>query len=92
MLDFDFEKQCSVTLSTSNIYCCLVCGVYLQGRGKNTPAYRHSLDMGHHVYINLHTGSFYCLPDMYEIRDPSLDDIKYNLQPTYTKELVRYII
>jgi hypothetical protein len=31
ILDFDFEKICSVTLSTTNVYACLVCGVYFQG-------------------------------------------------------------
>lgn len=31
VLDFDFEKICSVSLSTNNIYACLVCGKYYQG-------------------------------------------------------------
>jgi U4/U6.U5 tri-snRNP-associated protein 2 len=30
-LDFDFEKICSVSLSTVNVYACLVCGKYFQG-------------------------------------------------------------
>jgi U4/U6.U5 tri-snRNP-associated protein 2 len=37
-----------------NVYACLVCGKYFQGRGKNTHAYSHSLETDHHVYINLH--------------------------------------
>ena len=41
---------------------------------------------GHHVFLNLHTLRFYCLPDNYEIIDSSLDDIKYVLNPTFTKE------
>lgn len=28
MLDFDFEKICSVTLSNMNVYSCLTCGKY----------------------------------------------------------------
>lgn len=32
MLDFDFEKVCSVSLSNLNVYACLVCGKYYQGR------------------------------------------------------------
>jgi hypothetical protein len=32
--------------------------------------------MGHHVFINLNTLKFYCLPDNYEVIDSSLDDIK----------------
>ena len=31
MLDFDFEKLCSVSLSHINVYACLVCGKYFQG-------------------------------------------------------------
>ena len=80
------------------------------GRGLNTQAHMHSLETGHHVYINLRTlkvtdnGSpvrrvglgwgipisdewfpaccvrlseqFYCLPDNYEIKDTSLEDIR----------------
>lgn len=32
MLDFDFEKLCSVSLSHINVYACLVCGKYFQGK------------------------------------------------------------
>jgi U4/U6.U5 tri-snRNP-associated protein 2 len=32
MLDFDFEKLCSVSLSNLNVYACLVCGKYYQGQ------------------------------------------------------------
>lgn len=31
MLDFDFEKVCSVSLTHLNVYACLVCGKYYQG-------------------------------------------------------------
>jgi hypothetical protein len=31
MLDFDFEKLCSISLSNLNVYACLVCGKYFQG-------------------------------------------------------------
>jgi len=85
-LDFDFEKVCSVTLSTANVYACLVCGRYFQGRGRRSHAYAHALDVGHHVFINLHTQDIYCLPDGYEVFDPSLDDIKFNLAPKYTMQ------
>ncbi|KAL7676248.1 hypothetical protein ACOME3_002504 [Neoechinorhynchus agilis] len=88
MLDFDFEKLCSVCLSNNNVYACLVCGKYYQGRGQNSHAYIHSLENGHHVFINLHNLRFYCLPDNYLIMDSSLDDIKYVLNPTYTPESI----
>lgn len=83
VLDFDFEKFCSVSLSNLNVYACLVCGKYYQGRGQKSHAYTHSLEAGHHVYINLRTEKVYCLPDGYEINDPSLDDIRHVLNPRY---------
>lgn len=52
-LDFDFEKVCSVSLSNLNVYGCLVCGKYFQGRSKKSPAYAHSISDDHHVFINL---------------------------------------
>ena len=85
----DFEKLCSVSLSRINVYACLVCGKYFQGRGHNTHAYTHSVsDEQHRVFVNLATKKFYCLPDNYEIIDPSLGDIIYVLDPTYTLELI----
>lgn len=94
VLDFDFEKLCSITLSNNNVYACLVCGKYFQGnlfiilniqvyrnieflgRGQKSCAYTHSVEIEHHVFINLHSLQFFCLPDNYEIIDSSLDDIK----------------
>ena len=48
----------------------------LLGRGQKSCAYTHSVEAEHHVFINLHSLQFYCLPDNYEIIDSSLDDIK----------------
>lgn len=87
-LDFDFEKQCSETLSPLNPYACLTCGRYFQGKGKSTPAYTHSLEEQHHVYISLTDCTIWCLPDNYEVEDASLNDVKYNLQPHFTPELI----
>ncbi|KAJ3290079.1 hypothetical protein HK104_007021 [Borealophlyctis nickersoniae] len=89
MLDFDFEKLCSVSLSNLNVYACLVCGKYYQGRGKSSHAYFHSLHEDHHVFINLHSLKVYILPDGYEVTDASLSDIQYVLQPTFTPEQVK---
>ncbi|PPJ60389.1 hypothetical protein CBER1_08013 [Cercospora berteroae] len=83
-LDFDFEKLCSVTLSNINVYACLVCGKYFSGRGAKTPAYFHALEEGHHVYINMETKKVYVLPDGYEVKNKSLDDIKYVVDPRFT--------
>ncbi|KAH9591384.1 U4/U6.U5 tri-snRNP-associated protein 2, variant 2 [Schistosoma haematobium] len=84
MLDFDFEKLCSVSLSHLNVYACLICGKYFQGRGNSTHAYTHSVSESHHVFLNLETRRFYCLPDDYEILDGSLEDITYLLNPTFS--------
>ncbi len=86
LLDFDFEKLCSVTLSNINVYACLVCGKYFQGRGQKSQAYFHALDEGHHVYVNMETKRVYVLPEGYEVQNKSLDDIKYVIDPRYSKE------
>lgn len=87
-LDFDFEKACCVSGNNFNVYACLVCGKYYQGRGRSTPAYLHSLQDDHHVVMNLHTGRIYCLPDGYEVLDNSLTDIRSLLDPTFTQKMV----
>src|SRR5574343_2039728 len=78
VLDFDLPKQCSKTLLTHNIYACLICGLYLHGRGEGTPAHQHSLQQRHYLFLHLHQGTVYCLPDSYEVRDPTLADILFN--------------
>ncbi|CAI4213778.1 unnamed protein product [Parascedosporium putredinis] len=85
VLDFDFEKLCSVTLSNINVYACLVCGKYYQGRGPKSHAYFHALDESHHVFINMRTQKVYVLPEGYEVANKTLDDIKYVSDPRYTK-------
>ncbi|KAF7190973.1 putative mRNA-splicing protein ubp10 [Pseudocercospora fuligena] len=88
-LDFDFEKLCSITLSNINVYACLVCGKYFTGRGAKTPAYFHALEEGHHVYINMQTKKVYVLPEGYEVKNKSLDDIKFVVDPRFTPEEVK---
>ena len=86
VLDFDFEKLCSVTLSNINVYACLVCGKYYQGRGPKSHAYFHALEVGHHVYVNMQTKRVYVLPEGYEVKSKSLDDIKFVVDPRLSKE------
>lgn len=88
VLDFDFEKLCSVSLSNINVYACLVCGKYYQGRGPKSHAYFHALEVSHHVYINMQTQKVYVLPEGYEVKSKSLEDIKFVSDPTYTKAQV----
>ncbi|KAN0031805.1 hypothetical protein ACTFIV_005672 [Dictyostelium citrinum] len=89
VLDFDFEKVCSVSFHNHNVYACLVCGKYFQGKSQDSHANYHCLQMDHHVFINLKTQQIYCLPDDYEVIDSSLDDIKYLLNPTFTNEQIK---
>ena len=88
ILDFDFEKLCSISLSNINVYACLVCGKYFQGRGPKSHAYFHALEVGHHVFVNMGTKKVYVLPEGYEVQSKSLDDIKYVVDPHYSKEQV----
>lgn len=85
-LDFDFEKCCVVSLSPINVYACLVCGKYFQGRGLKTNAFTHSLETNHHMFMKLENGKVYCLPDGYEVEDRSLEVIRYVLNPTFKHE------
>lgn len=89
VLDFDFEQICSISLSRNNVYMCLVCGRYFQGRGEKTYAFTHSLLTDHHVFLCLKTRKFYCLPDNYEIVDPSLDDVLYVISPKFDKREIK---
>ncbi|RPD82116.1 spindle pole body protein [Lentinus tigrinus ALCF2SS1-7] len=88
VLDFDFEKVCSVSSSNINIYGCLVCGKYFQGRGRNSYAFAHAIHDDHHVFINLETAKVYVLPDGYPVSDPSLEDISFVLSPSFTPTAV----
>ncbi|QDZ24558.1 ubiquitin-specific protease domain-containing protein [Chloropicon primus] len=90
-LDFDFEKCCSVSLLKENVYVCLVCGKYFQGRGPKTHACTHALEEQHSMFMNLKSGKVYCLPDGYEVIDRSLEDIKQVLNPRFTEEQVKRI-
>ncbi|EED86325.1 predicted protein [Thalassiosira pseudonana CCMP1335] len=91
-LDFDFSPHCSSTLESSpHIYACLVCGKFFRGKGRQTPAYTHSVEEGHFVFVHLSNGTFWCLPDGYEIstkEEPSLSDISLALNPSFTSEEV----
>ena len=88
VLDFDFEKLCSISLTNINVYACLVCGKYFQGRGPKSHAYFHALEVGHHVYVNMQTKKVWVLPEGYEVKSKSLEDIKFVVDPTLSKDEV----
>ncbi|GAM18016.1 hypothetical protein SAMD00019534_011910, partial [Acytostelium subglobosum LB1] len=88
VLDFDFEKICSISFVNLNVYACLVCGRFFQGKSEGSHAHYHCLQANHHVFVNLHNQKIYCLPDDYQVIDPSLDDIKYLINPTFTSDQI----
>ena len=100
-LSFDAPPMCSVTLQSSHIYICLVCGQYFRGRGKGTPAYDHSLEADHMIFMGVGgteddedgavsaKGRVFCLPDGYEVFDNSLNDIRAAMDPKYTLEQIK---
>ena len=89
-LEFDSEKRCCVTLSQINCYCCLVCGKYFQGRQENTPAFLHSVNDNHHVFINFNSLRVYLLPDDVEVEDGGriqiISRIRNAIRPHFSKE------
>jgi U4/U6.U5 tri-snRNP-associated protein 2 len=87
-LDFDFEKVCSVSLESHNLYACLVCGKYFQGRGPSSHAFAHALDASHHLFLNLETETAYSIPDNLQIVDPLIDRIASALRPKFTPAAV----
>eukprot|EP00698_Gefionella_okellyi_P002961 TRINITY_DN12800_c0_g1_i1.p1 TRINITY_DN12800_c0_g1~~TRINITY_DN12800_c0_g1_i1.p1 ORF type:complete len:507 (-),score=109.21 TRINITY_DN12800_c0_g1_i1:23-1354(-) len=89
LLDFDMTRSCSVSSAVTNIYACLACGKYFQGRGRQTPVFFHAVHEDHHLYINLETEKIYCLPEGYEVVDSSTDDIKFVLNPKFTRASIQ---
>lgn len=75
-LDFDFEPQCSVTLSTKNIYVCLTCGKNFQGRAFNSPMHVHAVNSEHRLFMSLTDGRCVVVPDNVDVEMPELDDIR----------------
>lgn len=75
-LDFDFEKICSVTLSPVNVYVCLTCGKFLQGRTVNSPAHQHCLSEEHPLFMNLETKKAFRLPENEEFNHEGLECIR----------------
>lgn len=41
------------------------------------------------MFINIQSLKVYVLPESYEVKNKTLDDIKYVVNPTYTKEDVK---
>lgn len=82
-LDFDLDKVCSQTLDPLGVHMCLVCGVYLRGRGQGSPAYTHAVKEDHHVFMDLSTTATWCLPDGYQVTDPGLEDLVAAANPKF---------
>lgn len=94
-LNFDFDKICTVTLSHINIYCCLTCGKYLQGRDRNSPAFLHSVNTYHQLYLSFHNLQLYSLPENKIVKaqyfNETLDSIRFAAFPVFkSSELLEY--
>ncbi len=62
VLDFDFEKLCSISLLNNNVYACLVCGRYFQGEGMHIHTYTQNMTTEHmYTYKDLKTYVHYIL-------------------------------
>ncbi|KAG7887635.1 hypothetical protein KL936_004332 [Ogataea polymorpha] len=86
VLDFDYEKVCCVSLSSTNIYGCLVCNKYFRGRSMDSECFLHSINDDHHVFVNFDTLSFHILPENYQLDEQTasfLNDIRQQINPTY---------
>lgn len=81
VLDFDADPVCSVTLGVRNVYACLVCGRWLTGRHPTSPAYQHSVNSDHHLFIRADDAQVFCLPEGYRVQDAELEDIQGSLRP-----------
>lgn len=90
-LDFDFERVCGVTLSPQRVYCCLVCGKFLQGKHAGSPLFSHALQHGHFVCMSLASGEVFSLPeDVLVASENSLEDIQFNLRPRYGEREIEW--
>lgn len=96
MLDFDTEKLCSVSLSNFNVYCCLVCGKFLQGRSRSSYAYEHAVEENHRLFMNMETKKAYLLPENFELTSPkatnTLSAIREALSPEYIPQRVEELL
>lgn len=54
-----------------------------------TPCNKHSIEYDHYLYVQLESGKVFCLPENYEVKDSSIDDIKFCVSPTFTVEDLR---
>lgn len=96
-LDFDLPAQCSVNHSTNDVYGCLQCGKYFQGRSQQSPAFQHSIisrteNLPHNLFVNLETRKFYWLPgntkvDIEGIR--LLTRLQHCIKPSFSKDVIK---
>ena len=105
-LDFDLPiHHCSVNHSTNNVYCCLQCGKFFQGRTQQSPAFQHSIVSGtatkpHHLFVNLETTRFYWLPENLKVNINEVDNndlqilfkhLASCIKPTFNNDIVKKI-
>lgn len=104
-LDFELPVCCSINLSTNNIYCCLQCGNFFQGRSQHSPAFQHSITSRtnttqHNLFVNLQTTEFFWLPQNIKVNLDEIDNdslkalliqLKCCIKPTFNNDLIKKI-
>ncbi|CCK70000.1 mRNA splicing protein SAD1 KNAG_0D02510 [Huiozyma naganishii CBS 8797] len=89
-LDFDQVKRCSVKCTPLEVYCCLQCGKFLQGRGARSPCFLHAVNNSRHsMFMNLRDAKVYELPLNREVdtaRDTLLQRLQLALQPQFESD------
>lgn len=91
ILNFELPFECSSTLATTNVFVCLVCGKYLHGSSTSSPAYLHSVDSDHHIFISLESLKFILLPEQKVLskeRESELKDIQLLIDPKFDERMV----
>ena len=100
-LDFDSERICSITLSKLNIYGCLTCGKFFKGYRERSPAFLHSINENHRLFVslnNIRNNKVIILPDEIEINDTKsllspdkklIQDIIFATNPIYDKNFIQ---
>lgn len=95
-LDFDLPVQCSVNHSTNDVYGCLQCGKFFQGRDQQSPAFKHSIasrtdNLPHNMFVNLVTRKFYWLPRNVKVDIEGiglLTQLQCCIKPSFSKDMI----
>ena len=78
-LDFDRIKICQATMQTYNIFCCLICGKFLAGIHKGSPAEEHCIREDHRLFLDLEEGKVIGLPEGRVVKVQQVEDVEVSI-------------